>query len=87
MLVSSCGERVVSVPLPPAPAEVSHDQANDARPDYKPEYATSEDAHEGWVDNVMDWGDRRNLLAFRWCQLWNQYAEQKTDCGPDPTQR
>ena len=87
VLVPSCKERVVSVPLPPAPATIAEDQKNDTRPEYKPEYAESEAAHEKWNDDTLDWGDRRNLLAYRWCQLWNKFAEQKTDCGIDPSQR
>ena len=85
VLVPSCGgedNRVLS--LPPAPQDIERAQANDARPAYPDEALTSEAAHEAWTDDALDWGDRRNLLAYRWCQLWNTFAEVKSDCGPKP---
>lgn len=84
MLVPSCVGKVRSVPLPPPPPEVSEDQASDARPAYPANGAESEEAHEGWVDDALDWGDRRNLLAYRWCMAWNKYAAIPVDCGPAP---
>ncbi|HCT35090.1 MAG TPA: hypothetical protein DF966_18240 [Sulfitobacter sp.] len=71
------------MPLPPPPAEIADDQANDTRPPY-PEGDVGEALHEGWVDDALDWGDRRDLLAYRWCELWNKRAEVQTNCGPDP---
>ena len=51
-----------------------------------PAAAESEALYETWVSDRFDWGDRRNLLAWRWCQSYNRYAPPiaKTDCGPKP---
>lgn len=85
VLTQSCGGRDADVAfLPRAPATIAQDQAGDKRPAYPLEAATSEQSHEDWVSNTLDWGDRRNALAYRWCTLWNGYASVKVDCGPVP---
>jgi hypothetical protein len=70
--------------LPAAPAGLSQAQAQDPRPTYPADGATSEAAHETWANNHHDWGDRRDIVAYRWCQLWNSFASIKTDCGAKP---
>lgn len=46
--------------------------------------ATSEQAYENFVSDRFDWGDRRDGVAWRWCQLWNRFSAVQTDCGPRP---
>ncbi|MXP43004.1 hypothetical protein [Allopontixanthobacter sediminis] len=70
--------------LPPAPAEIAQSQSGDLRPVYPVEALTSESAHEAWQDDALDWGDRKNLLAYRWCVLWNSFASEPVDCGAVP---
>lgn len=70
--------------LPPAPQSLATEQTDDPRPPYPADGTTSEAAHEGWVSDALDWGERRNATAYRWCMLWNQFASEKTDCGPKP---
>jgi len=46
--------------------------------------ATSERAYEDWISDRLDWGDRRDAVAWRWCQIYNRFANSPTDCGPKP---
>jgi hypothetical protein len=70
--------------LPPAPTQIETDQSGDPRPEYPQGADDSEDLHESWVSNALDWGDRKNLLAYRWCELWNKFATEAVDCGVKP---
>jgi hypothetical protein len=54
------------------------------RPLYPVEGLTSEARHEKWNNDTLDWGERRHLLAYRWCTLWNSFAAVKVDCGDAP---
>jgi hypothetical protein len=85
VLVPSCGGRDADVEfLPAAPASLEQAQAKDPRPVYPADGATSEAAHENWANDHHDWGDRRDVVAYRWCQLWNKFASVSADCGPKP---
>ncbi len=85
VLVPSCGGRDADVEfLPAAPARLSAEQGQDPRPVYPADGAASEVAHETWANDHHDWGDRRDAVAWRWCQLWNSFASVKTDCGAKP---
>lgn len=85
VLVPSCGGRDADVEfLPAAPASLVQAQSGDPRPAYPADGATSEAAHETWANDHHDWGDRRDVVAYRWCQLWNSFASEKADCGPMP---
>lgn len=48
--------------------------------------ATSEAAYEAWVSDMFDWGERRNGVAWRWCQLYNKFATTPVDCGAKPVE-
>lgn len=54
------------------------------RPVMPVEAENSEAAYEDYVSDRFDWGDERNLVAYRWCEAWNKIAEVKTDCGEKP---
>lgn len=83
--VPSCAGRDSDVNfLPPAPPQIEKDQAGDPRPEYPQGAVDSEDLHENWVSDALDWGDRRDLLAYRWCELWNKFAKEPVDCGVKP---
>ena len=86
-LVSSCSGRDADARLNlSAPPAIERAQAEDQRPALPIEAGTSEAAYEGWISDVFDWADRRNLLAYRWCQLWNRTVagDNPVDCGPAP---
>lgn len=82
---SSCSRESDVRHLPPAPAKLAADQRGQPRPILPEAAATSEEAYENFVSDRFDWGDRRDGVAWRWCQLWNQFSKTKTDCGPKPT--
>lgn len=69
-----------------APVLVKRDQANDPRPELTEEALSSERVYEDWVSDRFDWGDRRNLLAYRWCMSWNSIVVEsaRVDCGKPP---
>lgn len=56
------------------------------RPVLSEEATTSEAAYENWLSDTLDWGERRNLLAYRWCLAYSRFASEPIDCGADPSQ-
>ena len=70
--------------LPPPPVKLAADQAGQPRPEMPDAALTSEAAYETWISDRLDWGDRRDGVAWRWCQLYNTFATAKTDCGAKP---
>lgn len=87
VLASSCNGRDADVQLNlQAPPEIVASQAGDVRPEITEQAAVSEQAYEDFISNRLDWGDRRNLLAYRWCLAWNTVATalHQVDCGVEP---
>lgn len=70
--------------LPPPPAALTDEQANDPRPLLPPGGATSEQVYERWNNDALDWGERRNALAYRWCSWANAFLVTAVPCGPKP---
>ena len=70
--------------LPPPPPAIETEQSEDVRPALPVEAQTSEQAYEQWLSDTLDWGDRRNLLAYRWCKLYSGFATEALDCGDKP---
>ncbi|UAB76941.1 hypothetical protein INR77_08780 [Erythrobacter sp. SCSIO 43205] len=82
---NSCASRDADVNfLPPAPPSLSEQQANLKAPTLPDDIATSEAAYESYVSDRFDYGDTGVALAYRWCQLWNNFASEPTDCGEKP---
>lgn len=81
---SSCDRENDVRHLPPPPQRLATDQIGQPKPVLPESAATSEKAYEDWVSDRFDWGDRRDSVAWRWCNLYNTFAQTKTDCGPAP---
>lgn len=89
MLVQSCGDRVGTADsafLPPAPRDLAEARQADPRPVLPIDAVNSEAAYDRWNNDALDWGERRDLLAFRWCSLYNSFAPpaSRSNCGPRP---
>ena len=83
---SSCGRDADVRHLPPPPERLATDQRTQPRPVMSEAAATSEAAYEAWVSDMLDWGERRNGVAWRWCQLYNEFATTPVDCGAKPAE-
>ncbi|PXW76000.1 hypothetical protein C7451_106164 [Blastomonas natatoria] len=77
--VSACGDKPSVEHLPPPPMALQADQV-DPRPALPAGAESSEAIYEAWVSDVMDWGERRDLQARRWCEWVNTWLADKVAC-------
>lgn len=85
LLAPSCADREAAVEfLPRPPASLEQARQNDPRPVMPREALESEELFDEWQKDTNDWGDRRDGLAYRWCQLVSRFTEEPLDCGPEP---
>lgn len=79
LTVSACGGKPDVEHLPAPPLALQADQV-DPRPALPEGAESSEAIYEAWVSDVMDWGERRDLQAQRWCTWANTWLAEKVGC-------
>ncbi|KPF74579.1 hypothetical protein IP68_12530 [Blastomonas sp. AAP25] len=77
--MSGCGRDADVRHLPPPPLALQTDQV-DPRPALPVGAESSEAVYETWLSDALDWGDRRDLQAKRWCQWANTWLAEKVVC-------
>ena len=79
LTVSACGGSPEVEHLPPPPLALQSDQV-DPRPVLPSGAESSEAVYEAWLSDALDWGERRDLQARRWCAWANTWLAVKIDC-------